>query len=452
MFGLTMTAFSVTRMLCFVPIGWWSDKRSVAESLVFCHVFALIGNFLWVMASVWGLWCLPVSRMLVGVSGASAAPAAGFLARTTTEGPERMRAMSLQSGAFILGVLLGPVFQVIFVNLQFTLFEVKFNQYTGAGWVSGFLSALMIVMIMALVVEPRPGTEVVAGGESVGVTSLHESPTVDDHVDGGAQTVHSLNRNLLLPEEQPMTRPSTMRQETYRIMLRQGGWWCLLASYAQQHIISALDTLVTPLTSEKFRWGPVSVSILFCGFAASGIMAILLAMKASKSGVANRHLLLVGCSIVTASCCMLGGLYQEQAGVVAGGCLIAFGCLFVTSPNGAVFSEIIGEFNQGTFNGLRQVAMSFGRIIGPLTYGFMWDGVGRDVFILTLLVVAVAPLLTLICVFEKFRYVDEASRSNRSNTKSPKEPNEPEEEAAAKYEPLLDGATEGKRGLSQLER
>ena len=33
---------------------------------------------------------------------------------------------------------------------------------------------------------------------------------------------------------------------------------------------------------------------------------------------------------VTASCCMLGGLYQEQAGVVAGGCLIAFGCLFVT--------------------------------------------------------------------------------------------------------------------------
>ena len=67
------------------------------------------------------------------------------------------RAMSLQSGAFVLGVLLGPVFQVIFVNVHFTLLGVAFDQYTGAGWVSGALSALMIVLNACLVVEGSPG-------------------------------------------------------------------------------------------------------------------------------------------------------------------------------------------------------------------------------------------------------------------------------------------------------
>ena len=129
------------------------------ESLVFCHIFALLGNILvrsislvpitplrtphvhlpppiplkWVMASVWGLWYLPASRLLVGVSGASGAPATAYLARTVPEGPARMRAMSLQSGAFVLGVLLGPVFQIVFVNFHFTLFGIEFNEYTGAG-------------------------------------------------------------------------------------------------------------------------------------------------------------------------------------------------------------------------------------------------------------------------------------------------------------------------------
>ena len=45
-FGITMTTFSVTRMIFFVPIGAWSDRRPVWESLVFCHVFALLDNIL----------------------------------------------------------------------------------------------------------------------------------------------------------------------------------------------------------------------------------------------------------------------------------------------------------------------------------------------------------------------------------------------------------------------
>lgn len=198
-----------------------------------------------------------------------------------------------------------------------------------------------------------------------------------------------------------------------------------MASYGQQHIICALDTLVTPLTLDEFGWGPISVSLLFCGFAASGMTAILLAMKLSRSGVANRYILYIGCSVVTCACCLLGATYTRQAGVVAGGCLIAFGCLMVTSPNGAVYTELIGECNQGTFNGVRQVAMSIGRIVGPLTYGFIWGlpRLGHDVFIVTLLAVAAGPLLSLAIVFPKFRVIDDAGRVSKG---------------APKYEPLLD--------------
>jgi len=153
-------------------------------------------------------------------------------------------------------------------------------------------------------------------------------------------------------------------------------------------------------------------------------------VKLSRTGVANRFILLAGCGIVTCACCLLGATYTTQAGVVAGGCLIAFGCLMVTSPNGALYSEIIGESNQGTFNGVRQVAMSIGRIVGPLAYGFIWDlpRLGRSVFILTLLVVAAGPLLSLAVVFPKIRMIDDASR---------------EDKEVAKYGPLLEEISEG---------
>lgn len=74
--------------------------------------------------------------------------------------------------------------------------------------------------------------------------------------------------------------------------------------------------------------------------------------------------------------------------------------------------------------------MSIGRIVGPLAYGFIWDlpRLGRSVFILTLLVVAAGPLLSLAVVFPKIRMIDDASH---------------EDKEVAKYGPLLEEISEG---------
>ena len=74
----------MTRIIIFVPLGRWSDVRSIKEPIIACQVVGIVGQMLYVMASVCGTWALPMliaSRVLVGVAGASATPATAYIAR-----------------------------------------------------------------------------------------------------------------------------------------------------------------------------------------------------------------------------------------------------------------------------------------------------------------------------------------------------------------------------------
>ena len=37
--GVLLAAYSITRIAIFVPLGRWSDRRSVKEPIIFCQVF-----------------------------------------------------------------------------------------------------------------------------------------------------------------------------------------------------------------------------------------------------------------------------------------------------------------------------------------------------------------------------------------------------------------------------
>ena len=198
------------------------------------------------------------------------------------------------------------------------------------------------------------------------------------------------------------------------------------------------------------------------GYALAGALGILLAIQLSRKGVANRHLLVVGSALVITSVSFLGVLYTEEVGVITGGCLVAMSCLFITSPNGALYSEIVDRGHQGAFSGMRFIALALGRIgelrarcsfagfrpsllrtaqhppvhkqrhtateprptppplsappffsaVGPLAYGFLWDG-ARSVFILSLVFVAGSLAAGLACVMRRFRDVESRRATER---------------------------------------
>ena len=94
--------------------------------------------------------------------------------------------------------------------------------------------------------------------------------------------------------------PAPFWPEAWRVLVLDGGWWCMICTLSSAVTSTALDTLTTPLATDRYGWAPIEISGLFAAWAFAGLLGAVVSSKAAKRGVAGRKMLLVG--LTTVSC------------------------------------------------------------------------------------------------------------------------------------------------------
>ncbi len=104
--GWMLFAYSLMQFLCGPLLGNLSDRFGRRPILIFALIFMGLDYF--VMAVADGLWLLFIARLLSGMTGATYATAAAYLADVSEPG-QRAKNFGYIGAAFGIGFILGPV-------------------------------------------------------------------------------------------------------------------------------------------------------------------------------------------------------------------------------------------------------------------------------------------------------------------------------------------------------
>ncbi|CAG7822167.1 unnamed protein product [Allacma fusca] len=142
--GFTISAYSFAGILSGLFIGWLSEKFKFRTKaiLIGCLFFKITGNFQYMLGmSVWNVAC---GRLLQGIgSGAGTALLAEFGRVTTSK--ERTTFLSIFNATFQIGMIFGPVIQIVVSYLNFEIFGITLNALNGPGLVWTILWSLLML-------------------------------------------------------------------------------------------------------------------------------------------------------------------------------------------------------------------------------------------------------------------------------------------------------------------
>uniref|UniRef100_A0A1I7SRT4 MFS domain-containing protein n=1 Tax=Bursaphelenchus xylophilus TaxID=6326 RepID=A0A1I7SRT4_BURXY len=153
-FGLVVSAYSVGQIVAAPLFGWWSNRiKKVSPPLSVGLTMMLLGNAMYIVMAVVPIpnrILLLVGRLITGVGSGNVALLRTY-ASTASTTDDRSRAIAFVTCGQALGMVVGPVFQLIFTPLGFPGFELfvdklRFNLYTAPA----YLACLMNIAGMGL--------------------------------------------------------------------------------------------------------------------------------------------------------------------------------------------------------------------------------------------------------------------------------------------------------------
>jgi MFS family permease len=167
-------AFSVSALVWVISAPIWarrSDRQGRRKMVLlglfgFCSSVSLCGVFLaagilgWI-APLTAFACFIAARMLYGIFGAAAPPAAQAIVAAGTSREDRTRALTLLASAFGLGTILGPALAPFFVLPVVGL--------AGPAFVFSAFGVLVIIIVARLLPHDLPGG---AGGAATTYPSI----------------------------------------------------------------------------------------------------------------------------------------------------------------------------------------------------------------------------------------------------------------------------------------
>ena len=133
--GITISAFSISRTLCFAVVGMWADRRGFREPYTVCCAIGVIGGVCYGVAGkvLGGSLCLVVTgRFVSGIGAARATLASAYVARTVAPSG-RTTWLGIVTGMQLFGNLFGPALNAIFLDLRVSVWVFELNTATSAG-------------------------------------------------------------------------------------------------------------------------------------------------------------------------------------------------------------------------------------------------------------------------------------------------------------------------------
>ena len=334
--GLMFATFSVAQMIFAPVLGRISDRVGRKPVIIFSLVGTAVGSV--VTGAAGALWVLFLGRAIDGASGASVAVAQGAIADIAPP-DQRARLIGMLGAAFGVGFVVGPAL--------------------------GGLAAL--------------------GG-----------PHVPFYVAGALAGINAVAAYFRLPE----TKPDTTHIETAH--RRRGALSPSLQRFALVGFLSMLGFAGFESTFSlwgqrifDFTEGTASLVFVFVGISLVIVQGALIGPVTKKLG--SRTLLRMGLGLVAVGLLLLS---------VTSSWVILFVALFLLSlgqgfsgpSGGALVAELAPVERRGEAIGYQQSTAAFGRIVGPVMAGALFDhiGVGTPFFVGgVLMVVALGAVWSL---------------------------------------------------------
>lgn len=329
-YGMTIAAFPIGRLCLLLPMGAWSDKRSFSGPFCTSISFGCFGGLFYGLASACQCrWLALLGRFLNGCG--ATAPTSAWAAYVYPPA-KRVQIESVQKASQLFGVVLGPAINVFFTRLDYKWGFLLINPRTMAGYAPALLNMVILVGFLRCVGEPPRSTE---------RTSSNVAP---------------------------------LKQ-----LWQAGAFVCLLCAFHTNLQITAVDVVVSPLTSAHLGWDLLENSSMFAGIAILSLLGAVLGMVANRRGMSAMHIILIGAVLNLASTCALCiALLQAPQTVpmplfmVSGACMI-LSILIYAGPTGGVYQQACGN-SQGLLGGIYSMAYASGRPVGALLAGALLGG------------------------------------------------------------------------------
>ena len=326
--GLLMSCYSLMQFL-FSPFwGRLSDRIGRRPILLFCILGEGFSYILFAYAR--NLETLFIARILAGFFGASISTASAYISDITPN-HERSKGMALIGVAFGLGFVFGPALGgVLSLWGKHISPEPFFSTAFTALWVSGICFANFIF----------------------GSKFLTES---------------------LVTKAAP--RPKSSRLKTIATKIKMPTLGPLMIVYFLTSLsMSSMEATLVWFMAEKFHWGLQEVSF---GFAYIGVMLILtqgFIVRRMIPKVGERNTLTTGLAFF-----IIGMTGIAIAPSIP---LMAITMTFLAVGNGLMNPSTLGSISlispadeQGMILGVTQSLSSLGRILGPITGGFIYASI-----------------------------------------------------------------------------
>ena len=325
--GLMFATFSVAQMIFAPVLGRISDRVGRKPVIIFSLIGTAVGSV--VTGAAGALWVLFLGRAIDGASGASVAVAQGAIADIAPP-DQRAKLIGMLGAAFGVGFVVGPAL--------------------------GGLAAL--------------------GG-----------PHVPFYVAGALAGINAVAAYFRLPE----TKPDTSHIETTR--RRRGALTPSLQRFAFVGFLSMLGFAGFESTFSlwgqrifDFTEGTASLVFVFVGISLVIVQGALIGPVTKKLG--SRTLLRIGLGLVAIGLLLLS-MTSSWVLLFVALFLLSLGQGFSGPSGGALVAELAPVERRGEAIGYQQSTAAFGRIVGPIMAGALFDhiGVGTPFFVGGVLIV-----------------------------------------------------------------
>jgi MFS family permease len=390
-FGLVLSVFSIARMVVFVPIGWWCDKRSFREVFLATSAVGFVG------CTVYGLagyldnkWYLALGRALAGLGASNTTLSRTYVSKCV-EADKFTRMIGVQMTLDLFGVMIGPALIALIHKVEVDYKWFHFNDDTAPGYIMAALQLVMFCNFATNFNEPNNRHR----RKSIRRKSLE---TKQEHVSDGMRAAEASSLKAVK-----------------RVMLTGGGWFFMLTVFTINFNLCFLETVATPLMEKFYDYGAIENSTFFALCAVVGVFGMLSGMRLAKQYSGTTPMSLGMMSMLAAYTVWGiwdGGATLPQAPFFVGGALCVYGLCVLTPANSSYFTKIV-EYEggaQGLFGGLWSVFMSFGKAMGPIAAGKALKVLdsGWDNYIMYLYAIPVLLLnvITFPCIWKKTRKID----------------------------------------------
>mmetsp|Transcript_13265 Transcript_13265/g.37840 ORF Transcript_13265/g.37840 Transcript_13265/m.37840 type:complete len:573 (+) Transcript_13265:308-2026(+) len=407
--GWVVSFYSLGQFVGSPTAGWLADRLSSKRMLTMSSTLGFFSSVLYAVAP--NHWFVLISRVLTGVSaGIEFTTELAYIARNTTE-KERTTFLASVTAVNVVGFILGPALTTALSTLDFTIFGLAVNQYTGPGWLLVLMFLVDIVMVQTLFrdsayeTKNNSSVDVAGGGEEAKKLLNGKNRSEGKNGYGGVAKGDNTSEQKKNFKDHPSSSsaadedaPPPPRMVASLIFVQ----FTAMCSW------SVLETITSPVAYSEFGWDVRECNLLFTFGGFMSLLAYFGFVVASK-WVQDRCLIV--CALVV---CFVGlvllidwpqlwfapgwmSLPPYVHRFVVGYSILNMGFMTARPVCFALYSKLIAPQHQSKCLGWMVAGGSAARMAGPFVAVYLYYGIADPPGLNMLALFGTEALFQLVC-------------------------------------------------------